>query len=370
MSPILRLMHDLEESISAGSSERRETTLRRVTDLFLLDAELLTEEQIEIFDGVIARLAAAIEIRARVELARRLAPEAKAPPGIIRTLAHDEIEVARPVLVHSPRLDDAALVSVALAKGPAHQCAIAERPQLNEPVTEALVSHGAPPVMHVLAANRGARFSQESAAVLVDKARLDEELRVLLRGRSDLPEAQVQRLVGLAQADARRRLTDALPTTLRDAVEEALDRGARRVRAIVAGTLDYSAALDTVGAIEIGRPIDEEDIAGFAVADLLEETVCAVAASAGLSLKAAERLFTVADSDLLLVVAKAQGWSWGTLAELLRLRDPDALLPHHVKRLAETYEDLAPRTAQGVMRFIQQRDQSEAAGAYTFAKVR
>ena len=360
MSSILRLMNDLEESITTGSPERHESTLWRVTDLFLFDTDLLTEEQVGIFDDVIARLAAEIEVRARAELARRLAPVAKAPRGVISSLARDEIEVARPVLVHSPRLDDEALVAIAIAKGEGHQQAIARRRNLAEPVTEVLIARGTEPVVRALAANPGARFSQASAAVLVDKSRLDEELQVLLRERDDLPVAQVQRLFELAQEEARRHLATAMPAALRSAVDQAVERSAKRVRAIVAGSLDYSTALDTVGAIEIGRAIDEEDVAGFAASDLLEETICAVASSAELSLTAAERLFTMVNSDLLLVIGKAQGWCWDTMEALLRLRDPDALLPHSARRLRETYENLAPKTATGVVQFVRQRDQAEA----------
>jgi Uncharacterised protein conserved in bacteria (DUF2336) len=322
MSAILSLMQDLEQSISAAPTERRETTLWRITDLFVLDADLFTDEQIDIFDGV--------------------------------------IEVARPILVQSSRLDDTALAAIAAAKGEGHQHAIAQRPNLAEPVTDILVNRGTKPVMRALAANPGARFSQEGAAVLVDRSRLDEELQVLLRERVDLPPAQVQRLFTIAQETARRHLSAAMPSAPQDAVDEAVAHSAQRVRAIVAGTLDYKAALDTVGAIEIGRPIDEEDVAGFAASDLLEETICAVAASAELSLTAAERLFTMVDSDLLLVIGKAKAWSWDTLEVLLRLRDPNALLPHSARRLHETYENLAPKTAQGVLRFVQQRDHAEA----------
>ena len=103
-------------------------------------------------------------------------------------------------------------------------------------------------------------------------------------------------------------------------------------------------------------------MAGFAAKEDLEETICAVAACAGLSLTAAERLFTVADSDLVLIVAKAQGWRWSTLESLLRLRDPDALLPQQARRLAETFEGLAPETAARVLRFVQRRDRNERPG--------
>jgi hypothetical protein len=361
MNPVRHLLSDLEDTIRTGSSDRNETTLWQVTDLFLGDVERLTEEQIDIFDTVIARLARAIETRARAELARRLAPVDKAPPGVIRSLALDTIEVARPVLVHSRRLRDEDLVAVATSRSGDHREAIARRPQLSRPVSDVLVARGDEPVMRALASNPGARLSDESVAVLVDRARLDEELRVLLRARRDLPQDQVRRLFEAAEAAARRRLTASTPRDLHAIVEKALTRSTKQVRA-AAGSLDYGQALETIGTIEVSRPIDEEDVAGFAAKEDLEETICAVAACAGLSLTAAERLFTVADSDLVLIVAKAQGWRWSTLESLLRLRDPDALLPQQARRLAETFEGLAPETAARVLRFVQRRDRNERPG--------
>ena len=56
-------------------------------------------EQIDLFDEVIAKLAAAIEAKARAKLSIRLADVPTAPAGVIRMLAFDDdIEVARPVL--------------------------------------------------------------------------------------------------------------------------------------------------------------------------------------------------------------------------------------------------------------------------------
>lgn len=352
MHAVKSLMHDLEETIATGSPGRQETTLWRVTDLLLADLERLTDEQIDIFDGVIARLAQAIEVEVRAELAQRLAPHHKAPPRLIRSLAHDEIAVAHPVLARSPRLKDSDLIAIALSRGPDHRRAIAERPQLAEPVTDTLLSRADRPLLHVLAANAGARFSEEGAKVLVDRARLDAELQVLLEARADLPKEQMERVFALAHKAARDHLAATTPASLHAVMDQVLARRTKRARA-AAGSLDYTAALDTIGAIEIGRPIDEEDVAGFAGRDQLEETICATASCASLSLTAAERLFTVADSDLLLIVGKAKGWGWDTVKTLLALKDAEVLEPHRLKRVAATYADLAPATAQRVLRIVQ-----------------
>jgi hypothetical protein len=352
MNAVRHLMHDLEQTIASGSPGRQESTLWQITNLLLVDIERLTDEQIDIFDRVIARLAEAIEVEVRAELARRLAPYDRAPPRVVRALAHDEIAVAHPVLAASPRLDDGDLIAVAQSRTPEHRHAIAERANLTVPVTDTLLSRPDRPLLHKLAANKGARFSDEGAQVLVDEARLDAELQKLLQTRADLPRTAMERVFKLAQATAREHLAATTPASLQRAMEKALTRSTKRVRA-AAGTLDYAMALDTIGAIEIGRAVDEEDVLGFAANDQLEEAICAISVCAGLELTAAERLFTVSDSDLLLIVGKALAWRWATVEALLTLKEGEALAPAQLKRFSTTYDDLMPETAQRVLKVVQ-----------------
>ena len=97
------LISELEDSIHAGSDNRRLQTLRRVTDLFLAEPDRLTDEQVNIFGDVLLRLVERIETRARAELSRRLAPIHNAPNQVIQKLARDdEISVAGPVLMQLP----------------------------------------------------------------------------------------------------------------------------------------------------------------------------------------------------------------------------------------------------------------------------
>ena len=96
MNAMPALIREVDDAIARGTTARRADHLRKVTDLFLRDAPALTDEQVDLFDVVIARLAAAIEARARIELAERLADAPNAPRGVIRTLAHDDIDIAPP----------------------------------------------------------------------------------------------------------------------------------------------------------------------------------------------------------------------------------------------------------------------------------
>jgi hypothetical protein len=55
------IIAELEEAIRSGSSAKRISTLRQVTDLFLRDADRLNEDQVRVFDDVLSHLLARVE---------------------------------------------------------------------------------------------------------------------------------------------------------------------------------------------------------------------------------------------------------------------------------------------------------------------
>lgn len=92
------LISELEDALATRSVEIG-TMLRRVTDLFLINAGHYSADQLELYDGILKMLVGAVEVSARAELAQRLAPVDGAPINTIRTLALDDaIEVAEPIL--------------------------------------------------------------------------------------------------------------------------------------------------------------------------------------------------------------------------------------------------------------------------------
>ena len=154
------LIDELNDAVATGGDQERQRILERVADLFAAGARGYASDQIALFDDVLQRLAADIEVKARARLARRLAHIERAPPKLVRSLAFDgEIAVAEPLLLHSPRLSDADLVANATTKSQEHLFAIAQRLKLSEPVTDVLVERGDRRVLHKVAANKGARFS-------------------------------------------------------------------------------------------------------------------------------------------------------------------------------------------------------------------
>ena len=228
------LMDELEEAIQSGSRDRRIDTLRRVTDLFPVAPAQLNAEQIGVFDEVLADLVERVETSARAELAKRLAPVDQAPPDIIRDLARDdEIAVAGPVLKILKRLSTSDLIDIAQEKGQAHLVAIAGRDQLEEGVTDVLVNRGNREVVHTLATNSRAAFSQSGYSTLVERADGDEALSEKLGHRGDMPPELFRDLLVRATDEVRTRLLSSVSADKQDVI--------RRVLANVSGQIGREA---------------------------------------------------------------------------------------------------------------------------------
>jgi uncharacterized protein (DUF2336 family) len=79
MQQAVSIIAELEEAVRSGSSAKRVSTLRQVTDLFLYDGQRLSEDQVRVFDDVLCHLVARVETRVKAELSTRLAPLEYAP---------------------------------------------------------------------------------------------------------------------------------------------------------------------------------------------------------------------------------------------------------------------------------------------------
>ena len=80
----LALMSELEDALQSGAPERRVVMLRRITDLFLSDANRLNEEQVGVFDEILTHLAHRIEERVLSQISLKFAPVRNAPKNMKR----------------------------------------------------------------------------------------------------------------------------------------------------------------------------------------------------------------------------------------------------------------------------------------------
>ena len=358
MSPATSALAENLAATLRTSPGRSVETVQRITDLFVRDASTYSTEHVAVFDDVLGLLVSRIEEHSRAELAERLADLANAPPRIVRTLAQDEISVARPLLVRSPQLTDLDLIDIAMSRGNDHMLAMTARRGLSAAVTDVLVERGDGAVLNGAAANRTARFSDFGFDTLVSRSRDDEGLQILVGSRPDLPMDHLRELVRLATDTVRERLMATVDRRAVAMIESALERGARRATAeTVAIMAEQPAAPDGDAArLHADGRLDEAAVLEFGKAGRLTEVSIALALdgapahpprgphlhrNAGRS--AADRGASLA-------------FGWDTVAALQTLKVRPDGQPVNLAKLKANYDGLSPLTAKRVVRFLHARD--------------
>jgi len=158
-----------------------------VASLYRTQGPLLSERERGLMREILQRLARDVEMAIRIALAERLADDAEAPLDLILLLCDDTIEVARPIILRSRKLTDEQLLALIKNARTAHLTACAERPNIGEPVTGALVELGAEPVLVALLRNLTAKIAGPAFETLVVKSRAIPSLQEPLAHRGDLP---------------------------------------------------------------------------------------------------------------------------------------------------------------------------------------
>ena len=348
------LLPELEDVVQHGSAERRAETLRRVTGLFLDSAPKFNEQHVALFDDVIGCLIEEIEVKALAELARSLAPVPNAPAGVVRRLAkNDDIEVAGPVL-KTARLDEPDLKDIAETKSQAHLLALAGRKGINEALAEILVDRGDREVARSIATNTQARLSENAFTTLVKRAEEDGILAEKVGLRTDIPPRLFRQLLMQASDVVQKRLlAQARPDTqaeIRRVLAKVTDEVAAK-----AAPRNYTAALAAVRALHKDRKLSEVDVAAFAKAGKYEETIAALATLCAVPVEVVDRLMSGERADPVLILARAAGFGWPTVREIIGARPGIRPNGDTLDAALENFERLTAATAQRVVRFWQVR---------------
>jgi uncharacterized protein (DUF2336 family) len=351
------LIDELNAVLATGGDSERRRILDRVADLFAAGSRGYSGRQIDLFDDVLRKLCADIEVKARARLARRLAHIDKAPPQLIRSLAFDDaIAVAQPVLTHSQQLTDADLVENATTKSQDHLFAIAQRLKLSEQVTDVLVERGNRRVINKVAANSGARFSLAGYDKLTHRARRDRKLTLALARRRDLPRQYFLKLLETASASVRAKLEAANPqaaAAIRDTVDDVAAGLQQEVRET---SQRYAAALRDANRCFNAQPFTEASVHAPARAQEFTRTAIALAKLGRFPVDLVERALIDKGEDMILILAKAAGCSWTTVKELLLMYVAERnLQPDELARTFERYTKLTQEAARQIVDFYRQR---------------
>lgn len=358
------VIDELQEAITSGSDEKRIETLRRITDLFLSQADRLNDAQVELFDDVLKHFVDRIESKTLAELSGRLAPIANAPEDLVRKLAwHDEVAVAGPVLTSSPRLTTVDLVQIAQTRGQEHLLAISGRESLDSSLTDVLLVRGNNDVLHKVASNPGSKISPAGFQALVRASEEDDRLAETTGMRQDIPVAQLRELMMKAAEAVRLKLLAEAPAHDRTEIDRVISGVTDQLTAEQVKPRDYSSAIRYVNSLQDAGKIDEFALFEFATTKKIELTVATLALLSKCSLELIKPLMQSTRPEGLLVPCKAVDLRWLTVKALVECRPTAALSSEQLSHLEAEFDKLTKPSAERMLRFWKVREASSKPAA-------
>jgi uncharacterized protein (DUF2336 family) len=212
----------LARSRQGSDRERLMLSVADMCEAGLAPGARLDPEVEALVSEIFIDLVVKAEREIRQALAERLAGAAWAPHDLICLLCADDIDIARPLIAHSPVLEDADLIAVLHRMAIEHQIEVARRPGIGPGVVSVILDQGQPAVLSAFADNDTADLNPAALVRLVDTSRELAALRSPLVRHPRMTKALAERLYGwvgdsLRQAIVSRFKVDA------DALDRALD---------------------------------------------------------------------------------------------------------------------------------------------------
>ena len=128
-SPAYPNLEGLDRLALRSGVDIRPTLVRVLTDLYLQKPTHTPEEERH-YTELVLRFIDRVDVGTRKIVAAKLANYASAPAAVVRRLARDVLEVAQPILEHSPQLTGSELLAIIAELGPQYAAVIARRLQI------------------------------------------------------------------------------------------------------------------------------------------------------------------------------------------------------------------------------------------------
>lgn len=267
---------------------------RVATLLFEGEGELSPEVQ-RLIDQILTDLIDQVEGDVRRRVSARLATLKTAPHALTMLLASDAIEIARPILHHSPVLTDRDLIELVQAKTTEHREAIARRAKIPAEVSAALAAKKEPKVVEALLTNLGAVIPRAVFGDLVALSEAVESIRKPLVARRDMPKDLAHRMFWFVSAALRQTILERFAIDAKELdslfadvlVEHQEQLSARPAAHRMTGEVNALLAKVKAG-----------DVAGFTT--LLAQTI-------GIGVQLAEKIVADVGGEALAIACKALG---------------------------------------------------------------
>ncbi|HKJ72848.1 MAG TPA: DUF2336 domain-containing protein [Alphaproteobacteria bacterium] len=188
------------------SAESRKVLLDNMYDMFISNENRLNDHERALMGDILVKLIGTIETAVRRQLSERLSEVDATPPEVIRLLANDMIEIARPILEKSTVLQNEDLIEIIRHRTDEHRLSIALREGIEEDVSDELIQYGDQDVIETLLKNPDAELSRRAMEYLVAESRRVDRFQEPLVNRSDLPVDLAYRMYWWVSAALRRKI--------------------------------------------------------------------------------------------------------------------------------------------------------------------
>ena len=231
-------------------------------------------------------------------------------------------------------------------------------------VTDVLVARGDRQVVHTVARNGGARFSDAGFRMLVKRSANDESLAIQVGSRRDLPRQHFLHLLDQASATVRARLAAENPNA-GDAVEGVLSEVVVGIRSETRKvSSDFANARSEVEALGKSGRLSEADVYRFARDRQFEPTTVALSMLAGVEIDIAERALLDTGHEMALILAKLAGFSSTTAKAILLLKTAHrGMSALDLEQALISFDRLQTDTARRVLGFYRTRVKGPAVAA-------
>lgn len=338
------------------SSENRRQLLRELSDLFIDSAEASEEAARDAFAKTASLLLDQLEVEVRREFAVRFADETVAPGDLMAKLAHDVIEVARPVLLSSDVLDDAALLEVIAVRGEEHMRAVSERSEVSERISDAIIARGDDDTVARLVRNKGASISRDGFDKLNARSRTAEKLREPLAVRPDTPPDVLNELLLLVERRVRRVILQRFARLDPSELDAALEAAHARVGSQPRNDPEMAAARRKLREITQRRPLTPSIIIDLWRGGDETTFLLALGEFTEAGYETAKRFWNAEDVDCLAMALRAAGADRAFFVTIAIERDGVATRDNvKAKAYGESYEAIPVDAARRVMRFFNMR---------------
>jgi uncharacterized protein (DUF2336 family) len=344
-----------------GSSEKRRELLRQITDVFLAQPDLRSENESVLFDEIVGAVAADLETQVRIELSRKVS-DSKAPlRRTARRLAMDDIEVARPVLERSKSLTENDILDVIEAKSQDHMLAVTKRPDIGEKISSALVAKGEDRVVASLLQNNNAKFDRQTFEKVAERAETSDVLHAPLVRNAHVPLDLLNTVYLRVETDLRREIMRKFhgvsPAELEAALEASRNHLSSAYGALPA---DYQVASEQIAALAKAGSLRPPVLVQLLRAGHKTAFLVAFSQLVDVEFDLGQRLMTAKDLDALAMLCRGAGFDRGLFVTLCILITGDGGGLSKTDEYGQLYEQVPVSAAQRALRFWKVR--TKAAG--------